>query len=66
MAKLMLDIIKRTDLMVKVNTSGQMETTIKDIFLIVFDMDKATLNKIKQVKFLKVNTEMIKNVDTDN
>jgi hypothetical protein len=66
MAKLMLDIIKKIDQMVKVNTTGQMEITIKDIFPIVFDMDKATLNKIKQVKFLKVNTEMIKNVDTDN
>jgi hypothetical protein len=66
MDRLMLDIIKRTDQMVKVNTSGQMEITIKDIFPIVFDMDRATLNKIKQVKYLKVNTEMIKNADTDN
>jgi hypothetical protein len=64
--RLMLDIIKRTDLMVKVNTSGQMEIIIKDIFPIVLDMDRATLNKIKQVKYLKVNTEMIKNADTDN
>lgn len=51
--------------MVKDNIIGQMETIIKGIFQMVFDMVKEFLKSQKIKQPIKVNIKTIKNVDTE-
>lgn len=61
--RLMLVITRKIDPMEKENIIGQMETTIKDLFLMVWGMDKATSKKEKLQFNIGENIKMIKSVD---
>ena len=57
--------MRKTGQMVKDNTIGQTETTIKEASWMDWDMEKGISSKEKQKSSIQVSTKTIKSVDME-